>query len=218
MVGGGTSRSLTRGSTPRRHFPKGITNDSPAAIILRSARRNICFQAPPFHTRRSKVIFWTESSWKMVFIKIKGYPLVVIPQSSSSVVFGWGGPLIFSTANVHSTAFVTDPASVLNYVRECKAAEVAAALHFKMEVCSQRHFAYSHEARWVNPAADASPIRKHLITFTDSNQRDMSQSLLRSKSPAHSKQREAQLSRSKKPTLHCQNQCFLTYLLINMAN
>lgn len=43
---GRTSRSLTRGSTPRRHFPKRITNDSPAAIILRGAHHNMCFLAP----------------------------------------------------------------------------------------------------------------------------------------------------------------------------
>lgn len=89
---------------------------------------------------------------------------------------------------------------------------------FKMEVYLPKHFAYSHEACRVNPAADASPIRKHLITFTDSNQKDMLQSLLHSKSPARRKQHEVKLSHSKKPTLHCQNQCFLTYLLINMAN
>lgn len=61
---------------------------------------------------------------------------------------------------------------------------------FKMEVYLPKHFAYSHEACRVNPAADASPIRKHLITFTDSNQKDMLQSLLHSKSPARRKQHE----------------------------
>lgn len=123
----------------------------------------------------------------------------------------------FSIANVFSTTFVTDPASVSNYGHKSKAV-AAAAFYLKMEVYLPKHFAYSHEACRVNPAADASPIRTHLITFTDSNQKDMLQSLQHSKSPARRKQQEVLLSHSKKLTLHCQNQCFLTYLLINMAN
>lgn len=93
----------------------------------------------------------------------------------------------FSIANVFSTAFVTDPASVSNYAHKSSS---IGGIVFKMEVYLRKHFAYSHEACRVNPAADASPIRKHLITFTDSNQKDMLQSLLHSKSPACKKQRE----------------------------
>lgn len=52
---------------------------------------------------------------------------------------------------------------------------------FKIEVYLPKHFAYSHEACRENPAADVSLIRKHLITFTDSNQKDMLQSQLHSK-------------------------------------
>lgn len=76
-----------------------------------------------------------------------------------------------------------------------------------------KHFAYYHEACRVNPAANASPIRKHLITFADSNHKDMLQSLLHSKSSACSKQRELELVRSKK--LNLLSKSLLFDLLIN---
>lgn len=55
------------------------------------------------------------------------------------------------------------------------------------------------------------------MTFADSNQEDMLQSLVHSESPAHEEQQGGQLSRSMELSLRCKNQCFFTDLLINMT-
>lgn len=48
------------------------------------------------------------------------------------------------------------------------------------------------------------------MTFADSNQEDMLQSLVHSKSPARKEQQGGQLSRGMERALCCKNQCFFT--------
>lgn len=55
------------------------------------------------------------------------------------------------------------------------------------------------------------------MTFADSNQEDMLQSLVHSESPACEEQQGGQLSRSMELGLRWKNQCFFTDLLINMT-
>lgn len=52
------------------------------------------------------------------------------------------------------------------------------------------------------------------MTFADSNQEDMLQSLVHSESPAREEQQGGRLSRSTELGLRCINQCFFTGLLI----
>lgn len=56
-----------------------------------------------------------------------------------------------------------------------------------------------------------------VMTFADSNQEDMLQSLVHSESPAREERQGGRLSHSMELGLCCTNQCFFTGLLIYMT-
>lgn len=140
-------------------FQKQIMNDSPKAILLKKCSQQHMFSGLRFHTRTSKVIFCAERKWKMVFRKLKRHPLVVIPQSSNSVVFGWRDMLTFPSL-MCTPPPLWQTQHLCQIMSTMQSSRGGSSIVFKMEVYLPKHFAYSHEACRVNPAADASPIRK----------------------------------------------------------
>lgn len=95
----------------------------------------MCFLAPSVpHTQEQKLFSGPRAAGKWCLQKSRAILWWSYHSPQTALSLAEGGPADFSIANVRSAAFVTDPASVLNYVRGCKAAEVAAAaaaLHFK---------------------------------------------------------------------------------------
>lgn len=147
--------------------------------------------------------------------------MVVIPYSCDN--FSWVNGLSAScNANVFTGTSATGPCICIQLSPQIQNSRGGGSVAIKAEVNFEALCIFPEPkettlrlVRGQSPAHKNTPT---VMTFADSNQEDMLQSLVHSESPAHEEQQGGRLSHSMEFALLCKNQCFFTDLLINMNN